>query len=169
MTAVLFSCSPGGTVAARIPVPACLLEQGAYERPDEGQVPVRSSPVGAMNGTRRFHSGLDPWKAHMRGIFPIQHISLGAMLWLAACTPRVELAAPKEPITINLNVKIEKKTWKACCPWHADATVASLSRASRLTGFRVDSPPWLAAFPLGRSRPSRRSPPSTNPLRAFEL
>ncbi len=26
---------------------------------------------------------------------------------LAACTPRVEVAAPKEPITINLNVKIE--------------------------------------------------------------
>jgi hypothetical protein len=28
-------------------------------------------------------------------------------LLLAACTPRVELAPPKEPITINLNVKIE--------------------------------------------------------------
>ncbi len=30
-----------------------------------------------------------------------------AALMLAACTPRVEVAAPKEPITINLNVKIE--------------------------------------------------------------
>ncbi len=26
---------------------------------------------------------------------------------LAACTPTVQLAAPKEPIEINLNVKIE--------------------------------------------------------------
>lgn len=26
---------------------------------------------------------------------------------LAACTPRVELAMPSEPITINLNVKID--------------------------------------------------------------
>jgi len=26
---------------------------------------------------------------------------------LAACTPKVQLQAPKEPITINLNVKIE--------------------------------------------------------------
>ncbi len=28
-------------------------------------------------------------------------------LLLAACTPRVEIAPPSEPITINLNVKIE--------------------------------------------------------------
>ncbi|MFN8392737.1 MAG: YnbE family lipoprotein [Bdellovibrionota bacterium] len=26
---------------------------------------------------------------------------------LCACTPRVEIAAPEKPITINLNVKIE--------------------------------------------------------------
>jgi hypothetical protein len=26
---------------------------------------------------------------------------------LAACTPRVELAAPSEPITINLNIKLD--------------------------------------------------------------
>lgn len=26
---------------------------------------------------------------------------------LAACTPRIEVAAPKEPITINMNVKIQ--------------------------------------------------------------
>ncbi|MCR9219842.1 MAG: YnbE family lipoprotein [Alphaproteobacteria bacterium] len=26
---------------------------------------------------------------------------------LAACTPRVEVQAPKEPITINLNVKLD--------------------------------------------------------------
>lgn len=29
-----------------------------------------------------------------------------AALWLAACTPKIEVAA-KEPITINLNVKID--------------------------------------------------------------
>jgi hypothetical protein len=27
----------------------------------------------------------------------------------AACTPTIQLAAPKEPITINLNVKIEQE------------------------------------------------------------
>ena len=26
---------------------------------------------------------------------------------LTGCTPRIEVAAPKEPITININVKIE--------------------------------------------------------------
>lgn len=31
-----------------------------------------------------------------------------ALAWLgAACTPKVQIEAPREPITINLNVKIE--------------------------------------------------------------
>lgn len=30
----------------------------------------------------------------------------GAVL-ISSCTPRIEVAAPKEPITINLNVKID--------------------------------------------------------------
>lgn len=30
-----------------------------------------------------------------------------AMLMLNGCVPRIELSAPKEPITINMNVKIE--------------------------------------------------------------
>jgi hypothetical protein len=30
-----------------------------------------------------------------------------ALLLLAACHPKVQVEAPKEPITINLNVKIE--------------------------------------------------------------
>lgn len=30
-----------------------------------------------------------------------------AVALLAGCTPRIEVAAPKEPITINMNVKIE--------------------------------------------------------------
>ncbi len=36
--------------------------------------------------------------------------TLLAALWivgLAACTPKVQIEAPKEPITINLNVKIQ--------------------------------------------------------------
>lgn len=34
-------------------------------------------------------------------------IYLIAFTLLTACTPRVEIAPPKEPITINLNVKID--------------------------------------------------------------
>lgn len=30
-----------------------------------------------------------------------------ALVSLSACTPRIALEAPKEPITINLNVKID--------------------------------------------------------------
>ena len=32
---------------------------------------------------------------------------LAAMVLLTGCVPRIEVAAPKEPITINMNVKIE--------------------------------------------------------------
>ncbi len=38
------------------------------------------------------------------------HFTLLAALWiasLAACSPKVQVEVPKEPITINLNVKIE--------------------------------------------------------------
>ena len=34
-------------------------------------------------------------------------IGLALLLALGACTPTVEVKAPEEPITINLNVKIE--------------------------------------------------------------
>ena len=36
-------------------------------------------------------------------------IGAGVLAWvsLLACTPRVEVAAPDKPITINLNVKID--------------------------------------------------------------
>lgn len=30
-----------------------------------------------------------------------------SLLSLGGCVPRIEVAAPKEPITINMNVKIE--------------------------------------------------------------
>ncbi|EPT5154409.1 YnbE family lipoprotein [Escherichia coli] len=33
--------------------------------------------------------------------------ALTSSFMLAACTPCIEVAAPKEPITINMNVKIE--------------------------------------------------------------
>jgi hypothetical protein len=36
-----------------------------------------------------------------------QSLLLASLGWLAACTPTVQLAAPKEPITINLNVRID--------------------------------------------------------------
>jgi hypothetical protein len=40
-------------------------------------------------------------------------IGAGVLVWetllltMGACTPRVEVAAPEKPITINLNVKID--------------------------------------------------------------
>jgi hypothetical protein len=34
-------------------------------------------------------------------------MTLLALFLLGACTPTVQLAAPSEPITINLNVRIE--------------------------------------------------------------
>ena len=34
-------------------------------------------------------------------------VGLLFLLMLNGCTPRIEVAAPKEPITINMNVKIE--------------------------------------------------------------
>jgi len=37
----------------------------------------------------------------------LQMLALPCAFLLAACTPTVQLAAPSEPITINLNVRIE--------------------------------------------------------------
>jgi type IV pilus biogenesis protein CpaD/CtpE len=34
-------------------------------------------------------------------------LTVAAVTLLSGCTPRIEVAAPKEPITINMNVKIE--------------------------------------------------------------
>jgi len=36
---------------------------------------------------------------------------IGVSLALWGCTPTVQVAAPKEPITINLNVKIEHEIY----------------------------------------------------------
>lgn len=35
------------------------------------------------------------------------YLMVVVMLFISACTPRVEVAVPNEPITINLNVKID--------------------------------------------------------------
>lgn len=34
-----------------------------------------------------------------------------ALLMTSACTPTVQMAAPKEPITVNLNVKIQHEIY----------------------------------------------------------
>ena len=39
-------------------------------------------------------------------IIRVTLLAVGA-LTLGGCVPRIEVAAPKEPITINMNVKIE--------------------------------------------------------------
>jgi len=52
--------------------------------------------------TQRPKAGLN-W----RGLWPL--VLLGLMT--AACTPTVQVAAPKEPITVNLNVKIQHEIY----------------------------------------------------------
>ncbi|KMQ75084.1 YnbE-like lipoprotein [Marinobacter subterrani] len=44
---------------------------------------------------------------------PLARVLMTVMLplALAACTPTVQMAAPKEPITINLNVKIKHEIY----------------------------------------------------------
>ena len=42
-----------------------------------------------------------------RRFTPAQRCVLTVAALLTGCTPRIEVAAPKEPITINMNVKIE--------------------------------------------------------------
>ncbi|MCC5852354.1 MAG: YnbE family lipoprotein [Alkalimonas sp.] len=38
----------------------------------------------------------------------VKALAMSALaVWLSGCTPTVQVAAPSEPITINLNVKIE--------------------------------------------------------------
>ncbi|MBI4967083.1 MAG: YnbE family lipoprotein [Rhodospirillales bacterium] len=42
------------------------------------------------------------------GIFRASLGLLGALVFLAACEPRIKIEAPDKPIVINLNVKIEQ-------------------------------------------------------------
>ena len=39
-------------------------------------------------------------------------LTVAVVALLSGCTPRIEVAAPKEPITINMNVKIDIKVDK---------------------------------------------------------
>jgi hypothetical protein len=43
----------------------------------------------------------------MRNTFAGMILLSSSAVLLGACTPKVEVVAPKEPITINLNVKIK--------------------------------------------------------------
>jgi len=51
----------------------------------------------------------DQEKTVMRLSNPLSILALALMA--SACTPRVELAVPNEPININLNVKIEHEIY----------------------------------------------------------
>ncbi len=55
-----------------------------------------------MNG---YSSGVLPVK--IRNTLGMVALALGA----AACTPTVQMEAPKEPITVNLNVKIQHEIY----------------------------------------------------------
>ncbi|MDX1551011.1 MAG: YnbE family lipoprotein [Marinobacter sp.] len=55
-----------------------------------------------MNG---YSSGVLP--AKIRNTLGTVALALGA----AACTPTVQMEAPKEPITVNLNVKIQHEIY----------------------------------------------------------
>lgn len=50
----------------------------------------------AMQGSGMYHNGV----TRLAGL-------LALMVLVSACSPRVEVAVPDKPITINLNVKIE--------------------------------------------------------------
>ena len=49
------------------------------------------------------------------GVLPVRvryTLGLAALaLGVAACTPKVQMEAPKEPITVNLNVKIQHEIY----------------------------------------------------------
>lgn len=46
------------------------------------------------------------WIGRWRGA-AVRSMCVVGMVLLSGCTPRVEVAAPEKPITINLNVKID--------------------------------------------------------------
>lgn len=58
-----------------------------------------------MFGTDRAH-GFRP----LRRWSGVAVLALAAIV-LAACTPTVQVAAPQEPITVNLNVKIQHEIY----------------------------------------------------------
>jgi hypothetical protein len=58
----------------------------------------------AFIGTGRYYAQNNKWQGAMKIIYSITLIST---YLLTACTPTVQVAMPSEPITINLNVRIE--------------------------------------------------------------
>lgn len=50
---------------------------------------------------------LRPRRSPIPGLLMIVMLPLA----MAACTPTVQMAAPKEPITVNLNVKIQHEIY----------------------------------------------------------
>ncbi|MCK7545603.1 YnbE family lipoprotein [Marinobacter bryozoorum] len=48
-------------------------------------------------------------KPRTRAGAAVAAVLLGSLM--AACTPTVQMAAPKEPITVNLNVKIQHEIY----------------------------------------------------------
>lgn len=56
-----------------------------------------------MNGHRRGCRS----PGRIRGLLTVVLLATG----VAACTPTVQMAAPKEPITVNLNVKIQHEIY----------------------------------------------------------
>ena len=77
------------------------------------------STLPPYSGTRAFplrsEAPVAPAGVHSRGESELRclggyHAVLGGALFalaVSACTPTVQMAAPKEPITINLNVKLD--------------------------------------------------------------
>lgn len=55
-------------------------------------------------------TGPRPESGIFRGLRPVFAGVLLALLTVA-CTPTVQMAAPKEPITVNLNVKIQHEIY----------------------------------------------------------
>jgi hypothetical protein len=72
------------------------------------RTPVENRPYQDAN---HFRMKFDPisFRTASAGRLPACRMACGMLLLLAvsACTPTVKVASPNEPITINLNVKIE--------------------------------------------------------------
>lgn len=61
--------------------------------------------------------GANPMKGYSPGIKSPRRLQVAitaillTFLMTSACTPTVQMAAPKEPITVNLNVKIQHEIY----------------------------------------------------------
>jgi hypothetical protein len=91
-------------------IPREIEERPALRSPSDESQPLRGRPAGLRSA--------DAWRTAVTLPTPgdwtqLRPHRLGipgrafALALLAACTPKVQLEAPKEPITINMNIKIE--------------------------------------------------------------